>query len=238
MDAREWQAAWTAVVAGTSPAHNLTFALRPCDRVRPLTRPSGFLHIARPSREVGRIFMEFMRSAPDIVRSPNQRWLLDYWNNLRGAVPLPAWDSFQANALAVPSDDLSFTRVMQTDAGPRYQIRFHGPRLGQLYGRESCVGKFLDEILPAKSSAATLETYHHLVETRCPVYTVADLRDPTGKIVHYERLLLPFTRDGSRVERIAASLEAVSPEGTFASQGLMTSTPKPPAFALCTTVHF
>ncbi len=182
--------------------------------------------------------MEFMRSAPDIVRSPNQRWLLHHWNDLRGAAPLPVWDALQTNALAIPLDDLSMTRVMMTDAGVRYQIRFHGARLGELYASASCVGKFIDEILPVKSSAGILKTYHHCVETQCPVYTLSDLRDQTGRIGHYERLLLPFSRDGGRVERLLSSLETVSPEGTFDSRGLMVASAKPPAFALCTTVHF
>src|SRR5262249_61023408 len=61
------------------------------------------------------------------------------------------------------------------------------------------------------SSDATLSTYRHVVATRLPVYTVSDMRDRTGRIVHYERLLLPFATEGSEVDRILASLETVSP---------------------------
>jgi hypothetical protein len=182
--------------------------------------------------------MEFMRSRPDVVRSREQCWLASYWNELRGTAPLPTWTDLQPDALGVPSDDLSITEVVTTDGGERFQIRFHGTRIAELYGRVNCVGKFLDEILPANASQGTLATYLHVVATGCPVYTVSDLRDRAGRIVHYERLLLPFSNGGLRVDRVLASLETVSPEGAFDNQGLMMSPPKAPAFALCTTVHF
>jgi hypothetical protein len=70
-----------------------------------------------------------------------------------------------------------------------------------------------------------------------PVYTIADMRDQTGRIVHYERLLLPFGHDGIAVDRILASLEVVSPEGAFENRDLMKAPPSPPAFGLCTLIN-
>jgi hypothetical protein len=178
-----------------------------------------------------------MHSGPDIVRSDSQRWLLGHWTALRGAAPLPPWAALQLDALSVPTDDLSHIEVRATNGEARFQIRFHGPRIAELYGRVNCVGKFLDEVLPSASSDATLSTYRHVVATRLPVYTVSDMRDRTGRIVHYERLLLPFATEGSEVDRILASLETVSPEGAFDNRALMSGAGKPPAFALCTTIQ-
>jgi len=179
--------------------------------------------------------MEFIHSRPDIVRSENQRSLLARWHVARGAATLPAWQELQPNALAMPDDDLSFLDVVPAN-GARFQIRFHGARIAQLYGRVSCVGRFLDEVVPPSSRAATLATYQHAVAHRLPIYTVSDMRDTTGRIVHYERLLLPLTGDGAAVTHILASLEAVSPEGVFENHGLMTATGRSPAFALCTAI--
>jgi hypothetical protein len=182
--------------------------------------------------------MEFMNSRPDIVRSNTQRWLLSHWDELRAATLLPAWHGLKPDALAIPPDDLSLIQVVAANNDERFQIRFHGTRVASLYGRVSCVGKFLDEILPASALPATLAIYCHVVAARAPVYTVTDLRDRAGRIVHYERLLLPFCGSGSGVERILASLETVSPEGEFDNDGLMTSPVRAPAFALCTTIHY
>ena len=84
---------------------------------------------------------------------------------------------------------------------------------------------------------AALSSYRHVLASRLPVYTVADMRDPGGRIVHYERLLLPFGQNGIEVDRLLASLETVSPEGAFENRGLMNAPPRPPAFALCTTIQ-
>jgi hypothetical protein len=180
--------------------------------------------------------MEFATSRPDIVRSINQRWLLGRWNGMRGAASLPEWSGLPQD-FAHASADLSLTDVVASDGTARFQIQFHGPRIGELYGRASCVGKFLDEILPAAYSAPALATYRQAVATRLPIYTIADMRDPGGRIVHYERLLLPFGRDGVNVDRILASLESVSPEGAFDHRGLMKAPEKAPAFAFLTTIQ-
>jgi hypothetical protein len=108
--------------------------------------------------------------------------------------------------------------------------------VGEAYGSADCRGKFLDEILPATYLNAALSTYHQVIDARLPVYTVADMRDPAGRIVHYERLLLPFSQQGLEVNGILASLETVSPEGDFEHRGLMKAPSRPPAFALCTTI--
>src|SRR5262245_49478004 len=100
--------------------------------------------------------MEFMHSRPDIVRSESQRCLLASWNAARGMAVLPAWHGLQMDALPVPDDNLSILDVAAANGNVRFQIRFHGARIGELYGSVSCVGKFLDEILPPSSRDATL----------------------------------------------------------------------------------
>lgn len=155
---------------------------------------------------------------------------------MRGATALPNWPGLQQDFAQV-SADLSLNEVVVADATTRFKIQFHGPRIGELYGSASCVGKFLDEILPAAYSAPALATYRQVVATCLPVYTIADMRDAAGRIVHYERLLLPFGGDGVNVDRILASLEIISPEGAFDHRGLMKAPEKTPAFAFLTTIQ-
>lgn len=180
--------------------------------------------------------MEFINSRPDVIRSNNQRWLLDCWNRVRGSARLPTWPGLESDEFVMLTADLSFTDVVAANGHTRFLIRFHGTRIAELYGR-TCVGMFLDEILPPSYREAALGTYRQVLATRLPVYTVADMRDREGRIVHYERLLLPFGQDGIEADRILASLETVSPEGAFENRGLMQAPPRPPAFALCTTIQ-
>src|SRR5215831_17343951 len=131
------------------------------------------------SRYWGAHFMEFLHSRPDIVRSESQRSLLGRWNVARGAAALPAWQELHPDTLAVPRDNLSFLDVVAVNGGTRFQIRFHGVRIAELYSSVSCVGRFLDEVVPPASREVTLATYRHAVAHRLPVYTISDTRDWT-----------------------------------------------------------
>jgi len=180
--------------------------------------------------------MNFTSSRPDVIRSSSQRWLLSYWDRLRGASALPIWEGFEAEELAAMAESLSVQDVMGTDGNARFLVRFHGKRIAEAYG-SLCQGKFLDEILPPLYREVALATYHRVLTTKLPVYTITDMRDRDGRIVNYERLLLPFSHDGVAINRMLASLETVSPEGTFDNRDLLKSPLNPPAFALCTTIQ-
>jgi hypothetical protein len=182
--------------------------------------------------------MEFIDSPPDVIRSDTQRWLLDYWNRVRAGARLPTWQCLVTDEVAARSGDMSFTDVVLENGRMRFRIRFHGERIAVLYGLGDCTGKFLDDCLPESYREAALGTYCQAAATGLPVYTVADMRDRNGRIVHYERLLLPFGRNGIEADGIAASLETVSPEGAFEGRDLMKAPPRSPAFALCATIQF
>jgi hypothetical protein len=180
--------------------------------------------------------MELVNSRPDVVRSDTQNWLLSYWNGLRSAALLPAWPGLEVAELAAMSDVLSLADVVEVDGAVRFLIRCQGKGLSDALGAVS-IGKFLDEVLPQPYRETALFTCKQVVLTGLPVYTIADLRDKDGRIVHFERLLLPFSHDGVTVHQVVASLEAVSPEGDFEQRGLMKPPAKPPAFAFCTTIQ-
>jgi len=182
--------------------------------------------------------MEFMQSGPDIVRSESQRRLLDYWASRRGPALLPIWHGVHANEIGVPPDSLAWTEVVGASREARFRIGFHGAKIVEAFGPVECVGKFLDEVLPPPYLGPALSTYQRVVSSKVPVYTVSDMRDPTGRIVHHERLLLPFSTDGAQTDHILASIEAASPEGPFELKDLMKSPLRPPVIALCATIQY
>jgi hypothetical protein len=182
--------------------------------------------------------MEFMQSGPDIVRLDLQRRLLETWASLRHHQSLPVWRGLNADDIPVPSDHLAWMEVVAGHGAPRFRMGFHGERLAEALGATEGVGRFIDDFLPPSYLTSALATYHEVVRSQRPVYTVADLRDPAGRIVHHERLLLPFTLGGSEVERILMSLEMSSPEGAFELRDLMTARARPPVIALCATIQY
>lgn len=182
--------------------------------------------------------MEFMQSGPEIVRSDHQRWLLDYWASQRGPESLPVWRGLNADDFTVPFDNLAWMEVIDVDGRPRFQIRFHGPRLAESMGPIKGEDKFIEDFLPKPYLGAAIATYREVVRSKGPVYTVSDMRDLAGRIVHHERLLLPFSTDGAKADRILASIEAASPEGPFELRDLMKSPMRTPVIALCATIQY
>ncbi len=183
--------------------------------------------------------VEFTNSPADVIRSVTQFRLLQHWRCLRGARQLPPAGALNVEEIADLSANLLMTEVVHAENNVRFMICFNGARIAESFGVSSpdwCKGRFLDDVLPSAYCAAAHSTFHHVVVVRKPLYTVADMRDRAGRIVHYERLLLPFGRDGVAVDHILASLEAVSPEGAFENRDLMKAPSRPPAFALCTTI--
>jgi hypothetical protein len=179
--------------------------------------------------------MEFSVARPDVVRAINQRWLLSAWNRSKGSHRIPSWQAVQAEDLSRVAAQLSILEVDAASGAPRLRILFHGEAIAQAYGSMDCRGKFLDEVVPAAGSAKHLAPYHRAIAGD-PVYTIHDLNDRDGRLVHYERLLLPYSRDGESVDHILAEFEFVCPDGAFQHQALLTTLAAPPTLRLSATI--
>lgn len=166
--------------------------------------------------------MDFVQARPDVVRSVAQRWLLNHWLRLRGNRPCPTWGDVDTGEFRSQADTVMFCDVVTSGGAPRLLIRYHGERIAQAYGGD-CRGKFLDEVLPPTWREGAIATYCEALRGRYPVYNVVDTRDRDGRLVHMERLLLPFGRNGEAVDRVLASIETLSLDGKFAQHGLADS---------------
>ena len=76
-------------------------------------------------------------------------------------------------------------------------------------------------------ASIVMPVYHHCIARKLPVYTIANIDDIYGRIVAYERLLLPFA-EGGEVTHIIASLKTISDEGGFEINNLMRGNDKLP----------
>lgn len=181
--------------------------------------------------------MQFSTARPDVVRAINQRWLLNFWKRHLRADGVPPWQAVEAESFSRISDSLSFLDITGSDENSRFQVRFHGATIGRVYGSADCHGRYLDQIIPPARHAEGLAPYRRAVDGGCPVYTIHDLTDRRGRIVHYERLLLPFTVGGETVDRIIASFEFICLDGAFDGSELMTTQAAPPALRLAAAIE-
>jgi hypothetical protein len=65
-----------------------------------------------------------------------------------------------------------------------------------------------------------MPVYYECVARSLPVYTISNIDDIYGRIVAYERMLLPFS-EGGNVTHVLASLKTISEDGGFEIKNLM-----------------
>lgn len=166
--------------------------------------------------------MQFELSRPDVIRAVNQRWLLKFWTQHLEGHRVPRWQAIEAERLSSMQQNLSFLDVVAGPHGtPRFVIRFHGETIRRAYGSPDGGGRHLDEIIANTNCPTGVAAYVTAVREALPVYTILDVTDSRGRLVHAERLILPFARDGETVDRVLAAFEFFCADGAFDSDALM-----------------
>lgn len=165
--------------------------------------------------------MNFQTVRPDAVRAINQRWLLKFWKRHQTADGIPAWQAVEAENLSRVSDNVSFLDVTGEGEVKRFRIRQHGAGVAKVYGDPDCSGRFLDEVIPRDRHPTGLMPYYRAYSTGQPVYTICDVRDKNGRLIMFERLILPFRGGGQTVERILSSFEFICEDGAYDSAALV-----------------
>lgn len=173
--------------------------------------------------------LEFESAKPSAVKSIKQRDLLNTWLRLYARTQsMPRIEDYRPERLEDELPDLVFFIVDTAPEPPRLTIQSDGTRMSTAYGH-SGKGKFLDDYLGARLAPLVMPVYYRCIQRALPVYTIADVDDAYGRIVAYERLLLPFS-EGAGVTHVIASLKTISEDGGFEIKNLMrggNSLPKP-----------
>ncbi|MBR0706057.1 hypothetical protein [Bradyrhizobium liaoningense] len=168
----------------------------------------------------GNIVLDFASAAPSIVKSIRQRDLLNTWLRLYARQQLaPAIWEYQPARLEEELSDLIYYTVDNSAALPRLIIQSEGTRISRAYGHTG-KGVSLDEYIGPRLVPLVMPVYHECVARGLPVYSVADVDDIYGRVVAYERLLLPFLTDG-KVCHVIASLKTFCEDGGFEIRNLM-----------------
>jgi hypothetical protein len=171
--------------------------------------------------------LDFESANPTIVKSIKQRDFLNTWLRLFVRTQtLPRIAEFQPARIEEELPDLVFLKVENAKT-PRLIIERDGARLMSAFGN-SGAGKYLDEYLGSKLAPLITPIYHECLKRALPVYTIANVDDTFGRIVAYERLLLPFS-EGSGVTHVIASLKTICEDGGFEIRNLMRGSDSLPA---------
>jgi hypothetical protein len=164
--------------------------------------------------------VNFQSANPTIIKSIKQRDLLNTWLRLYAREQrLPDIGDYQPERLADELPDLVYYTVDTTQQPPRLLIESDGTRMSSAYGHTG-KGRYLDDFLGPRLAPVVMPVYHKCLERILPVYTISNIDDIYGRIVAYERLLLPFSQAGN-VTHLIASLKTISEDGGFEIRNLM-----------------
>jgi hypothetical protein len=164
--------------------------------------------------------LEFQSANPTIVKSIKQRDLLNTWLRLYAREQtMPRIEEYQPSRLADELPDLVYYTVDSMPMPARLTIQSDGTRMASAYGSTGR-GRYLDEFLGTRLAPIVMPVYYQAVQRGLPVYTISNIDDIYGRIVAYERLLLPFSQGGG-VTHMIASLKTISEDGGFEIRNLM-----------------
>jgi hypothetical protein len=164
--------------------------------------------------------VDFESANPSVVKSIKQRDLLNTWLRLYARQQLlPRVEEYQPERLADELPDLVYYSVDAAPKPPRLTIRSDGTRMSNAYGHTG-KGKYLDEYIGARLIPVVMPVYYKCIASALPVYTISNIDDIYGRIVAYERLLLPFS-EGGGVSHVIASLKTICEDGGFEIKNLM-----------------
>jgi hypothetical protein len=165
--------------------------------------------------------MDFESANPTVVKSIKQRDLLNTWLRLYAREQqLPAMAEYQPERIEDELPDLVFFSIDATQKPPHIIIDSDGTRMASAYGHTG-KGRRLEEYLGPRLAPLVMPVYYECIRRRLPAFTIAHIDDVYGRIVAYERLLLPFAEHGGAVTHILGSLKTISEDGGFEIRNLM-----------------
>lgn len=136
---------------------------------------------------------------PDIAH-PRLRGLLEFWNHRRGDRTMPARDALDPLALWPWLGQLM---LVEAASEGEFRYRVYGTGLAEYYGRD-LTGRTTAALRPEVRDLVCQE-YAEVCRTGRPLLVV-HTRRVRAQPTPVEKLILPFSLDGSRVDRLLAGV--------------------------------
>ena len=165
--------------------------------------------------------LDFQSANATIVKSIKQRDLLNTWLRLYARDQrMPRLTEYEPSRLEDELPDMVYYTIENAERPPRLLIDSDGTRMSTAYGNTGR-GRYLDDYLGPRLTPVVMPVYYECIKRALPIYTIANIDDIYGRIVAYERLLLPFSQSAGEVSHIIASLKTISEDGGFEIRNLM-----------------
>jgi hypothetical protein len=94
----------------------------------------------------------------------------------------------------------------------KFRALYQGESVADVFN-SAWAGKTMEQVVPMSLRKLTLEAAKECATSGCAVYSIFSTIDASDTRVDCHRLLLPFGRDGAKVEQILASLQLTIVQG-------------------------
>jgi hypothetical protein len=153
---------------------------------------------------------KFMSARP--IRSDCHRALASHWDELAAGRRFPAFTEFKPEPGTYDAGRLVVWSIEGAGRLQKFRALYQGENVAEVFN-SAWAGKTMDQVVPMSLRRVTLDAAKECASSGCLIYTIVSTFDANNRRVDCERLLLPFGRDGSKVEQILASLQLKSVAG-------------------------
>jgi hypothetical protein len=153
----------------------------------------------------------------DEIRHALLRALYAYWDDRRGGRIMPARSDL--DPVDIP-DLLRHLILLDVTHDPlRFRVRLYGTEIAERAGRDP-TGKTFDELYAGVYLETAKQTYEDILVSRAPHFSqrVFPIGDGTSEL-RYDRLILPFAKDGQTIDSFLLCIVVVSQGGTMKVEG-------------------
>ena len=144
------------------------------------------------------------------VKSISQRNLAVHWQSLHAKLGMPRFADFSPGNRAHDPRQMLVWTVDERNGKRSYRHLYGGAYVFEAFGPDASVAS-----VPKRLRAPFEAGLDACATSASIIYMSIATSDPSGHRIECERLLLPFRNGGETVSHILASLQLVSPEGSF-----------------------
>ena len=156
--------------------------------------------------------MQFETTSLQPVKSVSQRALAAHWDRLAAGRHFPALTEFSLEPGMHDPKQLVVWNIEGKGSQQKFRALYQGENVAEVFS-SAWAGKTMEQVVPISLRRFTIDAAKECAASGCLIYTILSTIDTDERRVDCERLLLPFGRDGSKVEQILASLQLVSVPG-------------------------
>jgi hypothetical protein len=146
------------------------------------------------------------------IKSASQLALLTYWDRLAAGRRFPAFTELKLEPELHDPRQLVAWNVEGEGRLRKFRALYQGENVAEAFN-SAWAGKTMEQVVPMSLRKVTLDAARECATSGCAVYSIFSTIDASDTRVDCHRLLLPFGRDGTKVEQMLGSLQLTTIQG-------------------------